>query len=201
MSIYFLSFLELTNNAHSLKVKTMKKALLLSVLALTACGFQPMYGSHSQSAGLSTEAAQQMADIQIDYIPDREGQFLRNELIDNLYPQGEPHNARYQLTFSELQTTIRELDLTKSSEATRSQVISHVTFTLVDRENGEVLMSRPARSISSYNVLPSEFATNVTEDNARESALRDIARQIGLQLSLYFNRERVTPNEAANTAN
>lgn len=188
--------------------KDMTKWLVsLSVFLLASCGFQPMYGSHSQSSTLSTEASANMASIEIAMIPDREGQILRNELIDNLYPHGEPQNARYQMTFTELKTAIRELDLTKSSEATRSQVIATVNFNLIDRDTGEVLLVRPVHSISSYNILPSEFATNVTEDNARESALKDLARQIELQLSLYFNRERVAPeivekpDEITNKAN
>lgn len=164
-----------------------KASLLLSVLLLTSCGFQPMYGSHSMSAQ-NTEATKAMSDIQIAIIPDRDGQMLRNELIDNLYPHGEPQNPRYTLSFSKLNITIRELDLTKSSEATRSQILASIGMTLTDSQTGEAILARSLRSITSYNILPSEFATNVTEDNARENAIKDLARQAQLQLSLYFNR-------------
>lgn len=165
--------------------------LLLPVLCVTACGFQPMYGSHSaamqeNASGHAINGA--MSDIEIAIIPDREGQILRNELIDQLQPRGPSANPRYKLTFSKLNATIRELDLTKSSEATRAQIIASVAIYLTDTKTGEQVLSRPLKSISSYNILPSEFATNVTEDNARKSALKDIARQIQLQLSLYFNR-------------
>ncbi|PZP57514.1 MAG: hypothetical protein DI586_00315 [Micavibrio aeruginosavorus] len=156
-------------------------------LLLTGCGFQPMYGSHSASQEKS-EAGKSMADIEIAYIEDREGQFLRNELIDMLQPRGASQNPAYTLSFSKLDITDRELDLTKSSEATRAQIIAQITISLTDRKTNETVLSRSLRSISSYNILPSEFATNVTEQDATENALRDLARQAQLQLSLYFNR-------------
>ncbi len=169
--------------------KSLVPLLLMTAycLPLAACGFQPMYGSHSASMEKS-EAGASMAEIDIAYIEDREGQFLRNELVDMLHPKGMPQNPRYDLTFSKLEITDRELDLTKSSEATRAQIIAQTTITLIDRETKEAVLSRSLRSVSSYNILPSEFATNVTEKDATENALRDLARQTQLQLSLYFNR-------------
>lgn len=161
--------------------------VFLPLLILVSCGFRPMYGSHSASAQ-KTEAGTAMSDIEIAIVPDREGQILRNDLIDALYINGTPQNPRYKLTFSELVISLRELDLTKSSEATRSQVIAATTIFLIDLETGETVLARPVKSISSYNILPSEFATNVTEDNARSNALKDLSRQIQVQLSLYFNR-------------
>lgn len=164
-----------------------KSFLLLPVLLLTACGFQPMYGTHSASTQ-KNESGQSLADIDIAMLPDREGQILHNELIDIMQPRGPSADTRYKLTFSDLRIAIRELDLTKSSEATRAQVSANVSIYLTDLKTGERVLNRSLKSISSYNILPSEFATNVTEDNARDNALRDLARQIQLQLSLYLNR-------------
>ena len=42
-------------------------------------------------------------------------------------------------------------------------------------------------------ILGSEFATRVTEDNARQNALDDIARQVEMQLNLFFKREPNLP--------
>ena len=146
-----------------------------------------MYGTHSASQQ-KNEAGASMSDIEIAMIPDREGQILRNELVDDLYLRGTPQNPRYRMSFSQLSVNTRELDLTKNSEATRAQIIASVSFYLTDVETGEQVLSRAVKSVSSFNILPSEFATNVTEDNARDAALKDLARQIQLQLSLHFNR-------------
>ena len=175
----------------------MKKLLaFIACVALTSCGFQPMYGTHSSAAHINEETGQAFSQIEIGMIADREGQFLRNELIDRLNSSGTPQNAKYVLGFSPLVVNKRELDLTKSSEATRSQIIATTDLKLSLKDTNEVVLSRPLKSISSYNILPSEFATNVTENAARESALKELARQAELQLSLYFNRTpALTPEE------
>ena len=161
--------------------------LLAALLPLTACGFQPRYGDHS-AAMENHQHGKSLTDIDIDMIPDRDGQVMRNELIDMIQPRGPSATPRYKLTFSKLNVAIRELDLTKSSEATRSQVSTTITIYLTDTQTGKIVLSRVLKSISSYNILQSEFATNVTEDNARNNALKDLARQTQLQLSLYMNR-------------
>ena len=49
-------------------------------------------------------------------------------------------------------------------------------------------MERDLESIASFNVLGSEFGNRISEQATRENVLKDIARQIELQLSLYFKR-------------
>jgi hypothetical protein len=49
--------------------------LLLSLTLLPGCGYQPLYGAN-------TPAAQQLPLVQVNNIPDRLGQQLRNSLID-----------------------------------------------------------------------------------------------------------------------
>lgn len=162
-------------------------AFIAPLLLLSSCGFSPMYGSHSPSA--STEAKASLQQIAIDNIPDRDGQILRNELIDRFnYANGGPSNPRYRLVFRNLASVVHELDITKDSESTRAQmkVLGH--FDLIDLSNGQSVLSRDVSSISSYNILASEFATRVTEINARENAIKDVARQVELQISLFFNR-------------
>jgi len=165
--------------------------LSLPLFLLASCGFEPVYGKHSSSAspaqGAGMEAATGLSAIDVAIVPDREGQILRNELIDQLRPHG-GREAKYTLSFADLIVNVRKLDLTKNAEATRAQIIVTTNIYLTDLETGALVLSRPVKSISSYNVLPSKFATRVTEQNARENALRDAARQIVQQLSLFFNR-------------
>ena len=158
-----------------------------------------MYGGNSASInaakGTGTEASAGLAAISMNIVPDREGQILRNELIDQMHAHGAT-TPKYNLSFADLIVNVRELDLTKNAEATRSQIIVTTNIYLTDLDTGALLLSRPVKSISSYNVLPSKFATRVTEENARETALRDAARQIVQQLSLFFNRPLPETGEA-----
>jgi LPS-assembly lipoprotein len=59
---------------------------------------------------------------------------------------------------------------------------------LVDISTGENVLSRPVKAITSYNVLGSQFTTRVSENDAREAALEDLARQIETQIALYLKR-------------
>lgn len=168
----------------------MKKIILILpvCLALGACGFQPVHGNFGLNASENQTLRQTLQHVQIANIPDRNGQFLRNELIDRFYKDGRPTDTRFELKISPIQETVSDLDLTKESDATRSQLKMNTDMRLVDKETGEVVLSRALTAVSSYNILVSEFATRVSEQNTRENALNDIARQIELHLSLYFKR-------------
>ena len=76
-------------------------AVLIGV-CLTGCGFQPLYGPHSQNtAGSYTGGSYQVQDelnaVRIAKLPKREGQILRNYLLDKLTPSGEPLQAQLYL--------------------------------------------------------------------------------------------------------
>lgn len=151
----------------------------------TACGFEPVYGSLS---GKADRVAPQLAQVEIANIPDREGQYLRNALIDRLWPHGRPDDAAYTLTLSKIQESLTDLDITKTADATRGQLRLDTVLTLTDNKTLEPVLVRSLRAITSYNILGSEFATRVTRENARQNALNDLARQTELQLGLYLKQ-------------
>jgi LPS-assembly lipoprotein len=157
-------------------------ALIGLLATLTACGFHPVHGKFSNDRRTDS------APVEITIIPDREGQILRNELIDRLHQNGEPASAQYRLSVDKIQESDKELAITKSSEATRAQLRLKTKMVLTDKSGKEVLV-RDLLAITSYNVLQSEFATRVAENTARENALGDLARQIELHLNLYLNRK------------
>ena len=169
----------------------MKKQLLaLMILPMIgACGFEPMYGTSSKSElGASTSLRAELAEVQISNIPNREGQYLRNALIDRFYTQGRPINPKYVLDVSDIKETSYDLDITIRSDATRKQLTLTTGMTLKDAATGQVLVSRSLKSSGSYNVLESEFATRVSEKSTRENALDHLAQQIELQIGLYLDR-------------
>lgn len=154
--------------------------ILLLPLFLTACGFTPMYGHNDVSATFD--------QVEIGNIPNYEGQYLRNALIDRLYQNGYPHNPRYAMNLSPIEERITDLDITKSADATRAQLRVKTTMTLVDKESNKKLLERELMAMTSYNRLTSYFTTRVSEKAARENALDDLARQAERELALYFNR-------------
>ena len=150
---------------------------------MSGCGFQPLYGTRSQNS-ISTVSALQNTDIAL--IPNFEGQYLRNALIDQFYPNGYPQNAQYTLEIAPIQENRKDLDLTRVSDATRSELELSSRMLLRDKETGAVLMTRNINTTTSYNLLASEFSTRVSKTAARENLLDDMARQVERYLALYF---------------
>ena len=161
-------------------------SLALSMCLLVSCGFSPLYSN--DSAQEQTTIRDNIGDIYIANIPDRSGQFLRNELIDRFYPGGRPAAPDYELVIAAINETATYLDITKSADATRGQLRLTTRMILKNKEDGKILLQRNLIAITSYNILQSQFTTRVSANNARENALNDIARQVEMQLGLYFSR-------------
>lgn len=177
-----------------MQIKTKQKKRIASLefiflgnvlLLLSACGFHPVYGVNKYTpVGAETK----LQSIEISNIPDREGQFLRNELVDRLHRSNPSAPKNYTLKISKVNEYIRELDITIDADTTRAQLSASVSMELIDNKTRENLLNRTLNSTASYNVLGSEFANSVSEQTTRENVLKDLARQIELELALYFKR-------------
>ena len=163
---------------------------ILSLLTLAACGFEPMYGDTTRGSYGQVATENKFSQVFIDNIPDAEGQYLRNALIDRFYRDGRPANPRYKLVISPLKETETDLDVTIESETTRAQLRIDTRMALVHEESGDTVLQRNFRVFNSYNVLGNQFTTIVSEEDARKAALNDLARQIETQISLYLNRKK-----------
>lgn len=159
--------------------------LSFCLFCLSACGFQPLYGENKYTP---VGAEDRLAQVEIGNIPNQEGQYLRNALIDRFYRHSRPENPQYLLLIKPVRENLVDLDITKSADATRGQLRLSTGIELKEKGSKTPLLERDLRSITSYNILSSEFSTRVSEENARTNALDDLARQIELQLNLYFKR-------------
>lgn len=154
---------------------------LLALLLLTGCGFQPLYAG---------AAAPQTAypTVAIGLIPDREGQYLRNRLIDALSAGGESRAARLGLAFTPLEIASTELGIQKDATVTRTGLEISTRMTLTDQSTGQVLLTRDVRALGGYDVLDQQYATLVTRQHVKERTLDELARNVMAELDLYFRR-------------
>src|ERR1700742_1233580 len=106
---------------------------LLALCMLVSCDFHPIYGSH----GENTPVAVALNQVAIDNIPDRQGQTLRNELIDRMYGKGRPHDPKYHLTIS-LRETEEGIGLLPNATTTLTELTIYADYSLTD-EKGKVL--------------------------------------------------------------
>lgn len=165
-------------------------AIFALCLALAGCGFKPLYGGHATGAQTVMSS-----EVEIGNIPDREGQRLRNLLIDRMYLDGRPASAPYLLTVSPLKATLTNLGIRKDATSTRAMLEVTATMLLTDRATGAVVLERQVRSVGGYNQLDNQFATLVSRESVNDLMLEEMSDTIVTEVALYFSRNRQAPGQ------
>jgi LPS-assembly lipoprotein len=172
--------------------------LIIAGFALAGCGLTPVYGTHA-NGGKSSPVTTGLNSIYIESIPNRTGQKLRNMLMDRLYQNGrvDPAQAAYRLDIPGVTESIYGLGIAKDATATRSQITLTAVMSLMPAHDLETapMLTRSLRAISSFNTLASQYTTLVTEEDARDQTIRDLADQIVTQLELYFSNPGAFPGQ------
>lgn len=158
-------------------------AIILVAGSITAaCGFSPVYRQDAQRT-----IRQNMALIVIAPIGGQRGLQLRNRLTEKISPTGVVDVPEFRLSVSLASSTeavLIQLDTT----ATRQNLRMRASFTLTNLASGATVFTGKSVSVSSYNVVDSEFATIVAEDNATDRVAREIGEEIFDLLVVYFDR-------------
>lgn len=159
------------------------------LLALSACGFTPVYNS---STGVeSVTVKQAFSYVDVAPIPDKIGVDLRNELLDILHVntvQAVPH---FTLIVKAPNEQIKQTGIDRDATTTREQLRMKTSAKLVSKDTGRVLFDRDFVSLTNYNILPSEYSTLIAQEDARDRAMRQIADDIKTHLALYFSNNDI----------
>jgi len=151
---------------------------LIALLALGACGFQPLY-----EAGGSTAAMRgHLASVEVAPIPDRLGQVMGNRLTERLNVAGAPE---YRLDVALTQAT-EGFGIRPDAAASQEQLtlVAKVTLTKIGGESP--IFSEDMRARTAYDLVLSDFSSETQrEDSARRLAL-ELAERIHRRLALYF---------------
>ena len=165
-----------------------KTVTVFSLLLLSGCGFQPIYGSANNSVFRA-----EMREIAIAPIKNRIGQQLRNELERRITPKGRARVSRYVLTVK-LTESKQGLAVKKSEIATRANLILRASYTVTRKSDDANITSGNSRMITSYNILTQTFATLMAEKDARKRGVREISVDITRKVAAFFelNRNKLT---------
>jgi len=172
--------------------------VILFLLQLTACGFEPVYGFSKQR---DDAAEQLLSQVRISLINDRVGQQMRNELIDRMNPKGASKNPLYNLSVSvsEYQS---DLGIQRDDTATFAKQVVTAAFELKNIKTGEILLSAVSRSNNSYNILRSSpYASLKAEDDARRRAALEIADDITNKVALFLKTYKAQQKEQPKSTN
>lgn len=176
--------------------RTVRVLILAVALVVTACGFRPLYAPLKQADGSSL-----FDQVWIDTIPGSSGIILRNYLLDSFYRNGYPDSARYMLQIT-LNETVRDVDVQKNDTTTRAQYVIVAGYTIRDRAADAIIDSGQFRSVSGYNILLSQYTTLVSQNDARDRGLKDLAEKIQMRTALVLTEPDTAqpPAPAAGTA-
>ncbi len=162
-------------------------ALLLCLTwMLSACGLRPVYGTGS--AQEDSAVAMDLNNIAIENIPDRNGQILRNFLIDRMYRRNRPEKPLYTLKVT-ISSGEEDLGILANATTTRSLLNMYGNYSLLDA-TGKTLLSGAAHSVASFNRLDQMYGTVAARENAYERTLHEVSEQIVNRLSLYFSEKK-----------
>lgn len=158
--------------------------------ALAGCGFRPLYGTTAVDGAVAAE----MASIRIGPIGEdderRVGQILRNELIDRLTAGVGEQPQRYDLQI-ELDQRTSALQIQTTDTVTRYNLVLVAKIHLFTSDTHVRIYETTARATGSYDVVESEYATLVAEQETARDAARDLSNTIANLLALYFKRQGV----------
>ena len=160
-------------------------ALMPLVAVVPACGFEPLLAERDGAPAVQA----MLASIQISRIGEgqdrRLGQILRNELIERFAVGSGLKSPRFALDVT-LRQRFTPLIVEGSSTVTRSNLVMTASFTLRDLETGKTLYQSKARSTGSYDVVVSEYSSQVARQDTAQKAVRDLANTITYLLSFHF---------------
>ncbi|HEY1259531.1 MAG TPA: LPS assembly lipoprotein LptE [Stellaceae bacterium] len=154
--------------------------LLAGLLALSGCGWAPLYAD--PEAG---PAAGELAAIRVEPIPERLGQRLEIALRNALDPSGEPVKARYALQTA-LTVSLSDLGIQTQGTAVLGRVDVYADYRLNDLKSGNTLLSSEVHSQNSFSLDPNEYSTVVAENDAGVRSVVEITREMVARLTLFM---------------
>ena len=155
---------------------------------VTGCGFHPL---HMPSQGSSQVAV----PIKIATIQDRDGQILRNYLVDLLTPEGTPQCPKYILYVS-LTDVVTNIGVNKDETARRKNATMTAFLTLKDAKTNTIIYRHTTKAINSFSIINENYFSDLTaEDYAKKEALRLLAEKISILLVTFIDSHKDTPTK------
>ena len=153
-------------------------------LGLAGCGFQPLYGNNTTTAS-GVRLSDAMASVDVQPIPGRVGQKVRNELIFANTGGGNATIPKYNLKIALREKEIQQL--VQVSGNAKGQVYQlQASYTLVDAASGAVVHKGTAVSRAPYTRFQEVFANVRARRDAENRAASTVSDSIESQVAAYL---------------
>lgn len=165
-----------------------RRGLLAAALAtLGGCGFRPLYGSGGEAeAGVQAR----LAEINVQLIPERSGQLLRQALQVRLERGRAPVARRFDLSVQYVLAS-EAIGIQRDTSASRVRLTGVANWALL-AQNAQrtTVASGSAREVDAVNVINQQFfAAELTSAAVQRRMVEALAEQIVTQLATHFARQ------------
>lgn len=150
-----------------------RRAVLLGLSALAACGYEPVNSPTGAAAGLKS------GDISVRAPTEDDEYSLVERLEQRLGPA---KRARYELGYT-LHIDEVPVGITPNQETTRYNVIGRIDWTLTDLATGSVATSGGFESFSSYAATGSAVSGLTAQEDAHRRLTALMADQVVTRLT------------------
>lgn len=155
---------------------------MVSLLALSGCGWRPLYGTTAGGADLQDV----MRTVDISTIPGRVGQQIRNELIFDTTGGGEAAVPEYRLDIAIRESILNTLvDNTGDPQSQTYQLYSQ--FKLVRLNDNKVVLKGNSNARAAFDKVDSVFADIRAKRDAENRAARTIADSVRLRMAAFLS--------------
>ena len=158
-----------------------------SASVLAGCGFQPVY--MPTASGQAGPAARELAAINVNLLPDRPGQLMRQALQDRFEGTGEVVPRRYDLAVG-FWVSGAAIGMQHDNTITRIRLIGYANWTLTALDSTHTrITTGSAHAADALNSLDTQiFASDLETEVIQKRLAEALADQITLQLATFFRK-------------
>lgn len=161
----------------------MRVALIaVALVALTGCGFKPMYAP--SAGGEATIGA-----VDVPEVPGKAGHAFRTELTRMLDAEARGSSATPRRLEVNMAEKVNALGLRVDESATRADLILTADYKLFDL-NGEEMVKGKVTAVAAYDIPVQAYGAAAAQDDARERAGVLLAENLRTDLALQLVRLR-----------
>lgn len=165
-----------------------RRGLLLAAAsaALGGCGFRPLYGGGEADPGVQAR----LAEVNVQLIPERSGQLLRQALQSRLERGRSAVARRYDLSV-QYALSAEAVGIQQDTSGSRVRLIGVASWALLAQDaQRTTLANGSAREVDAVNVINQQFfGAELTSTAVQRRMVEAVAEQIATQLAVYFARK------------
>ena len=162
--------------------------LSLTLPALAACGWEPLYADPETG-----KSSADLRAIKVLPIPERTGQMLETGLRQSLNPDNTPTKERYNLSVT-LVTSLEDLGIQSQGLGTRGEVQLSGSYRLVEIAGNKVLQTASIHTSDSFDIQANGYSTVVAQDDAKVRCVEEIRREIVARLTMFMQNQEPKPS-------